>query len=35
MKALRAYRIGTSRTDEAMTTTAKPLTDSDIINISA
>ena len=35
IKALSAYRIGTTRTDETMTAMAKPLSDGDIINIAA
>ena len=35
IKALRAYRMGTSRTDETMTAMAKPLSDADIVNIAA
>jgi cytochrome c553 len=35
IKALKAYRIGASRTDETMTAMAKPLSDSDILNIAA
>ena len=35
IKALRAYRIGVSRTDETMTAMAKPLSDTDIVNIAA
>ena len=35
VKALRAYRIGTQRTDETMTAMAKPLSDSDIVDIAA
>jgi cytochrome c553 len=35
IKALTAYRIGESRTDETMTAMAKPLTDTDIQNIAA
>lgn len=35
IRALTAYRIGVSRTDETMTAMAKPLSDSDILNIAA
>lgn len=35
VKALRAYRIGTQRTDETMTAMARPLSDPDIIDIAA
>jgi cytochrome c553 len=35
VKALRAYRIGTQRTDETMTAMAKPLSDPDILDIAA
>lgn len=35
IKALTAYRVGVSRTDVAMTEMAKPLSDADILNISA
>ena len=35
VKALSAYRIGQSRTDETMTAMAKPLSDADISNIAA
>jgi len=35
IKALTAYRIGLTRTDETMTAMAKPLTDADIVNIAA
>ena len=35
IKALTAYRIGVTRTDETMTAMAKPLTDADILNIAA
>lgn len=35
INALRAYRIGKARTDETMTAMAKPLSDSDIVNIAA
>jgi cytochrome c553 len=35
LKALGAYRIGTTRTDETMTAMAKPLSDTDIVNIAA
>jgi len=35
IKALTAYRTGDTRTDETMTAMAKPLSDSDIINIAA
>ena len=35
IKALTAYRVGVTRTDETMTAMAKPLSDADIINIAA
>ncbi|HTO60252.1 MAG TPA: cytochrome c [Bradyrhizobium sp.] len=35
IKALKAYRIGVTRSDETMTAMAKPLTDADISNIAA
>jgi cytochrome c553 len=35
IKAMKAYRIGASRTDETMTAMAKPLSDADIVNIAA
>jgi cytochrome c553 len=35
IKALKAYRIGVSRSDETMTAMAKPLSDTDITNIAA
>jgi cytochrome c553 len=35
IKALMAYRVGVTRTDETMTAMAKPLSDSDIVNIAA
>lgn len=35
IKALTAYRAGTTRTDETMTAMAKPLSDADITDIAA